>query len=89
VTVFTKRSGLRTSAVRSSATPLNFVPSGSAPDASIGLNDSSTARQRPIASKFSRAKPAGSIMLWHDAQTGLARCCDMRARIVVTFACVR
>src|SRR5205814_8274398 len=69
--------------------PLNDDPSGSLPDASIGLYDSSTERQRPIASKFSSAKPAGSIMLWHEAQTGSDRCSAIRSRIVFTFACVR
>ena len=32
-------------------------------------------RQRPTASKFSSAKPTGSIRLWQLAQAALARCC--------------
>ena len=55
-----------TRACRNSTGPLNLVPSGSAPDASIGLP--STRRRSspscPCASKFSSAKPSGSIRAW-------------------------
>src|SRR5579871_1240620 len=69
--------------------PLNEAPSGSLPDASIGLYDSSTVRHRPMASKFSNAKPVGSIMLWHELHAGLERCCASRSRTVLTLAWVR
>ena len=55
--------GRAASDVRSSATPLNDDPSGNWPVASMGLYDSSTMRHRPMGSKFSSAKPVGSIML--------------------------
>ena len=32
--------------------------------------------QRPIASKFSSARPVGSITPWHCRQDGLSRCCS-------------
>ena len=34
-------------------------------------------------SKFSSAKPSGSIIRWQTAQDGLARCCSMRWRMVI------
>ena len=37
-------------------------------------------RHLPIASKFSSAKPSGSICAWQLAQTGFVRCCSMRSR---------
>ena len=74
--------------MRNSAAPSNAVPSGRTPDASIGLNDSSTTRQRPMASKFSSAKPAGSIIAWQAAQAGLSRCACIRSRSVAVLACV-
>ena len=38
-------------------------------------------RQRPTASKFSSAKPTGSIVLWQLAHTGFVRCWLRRSRI--------
>ena len=60
---------------RSSIGPLKVRPSGSVPEASIGTVPS-VVRQPPMASKFSRPKPSGSIRLWHDAQVGSVRCCS-------------
>ena len=56
--------GSRTSAALSSVTPLIAVPSTSCPEASIGVPrvPPSRVRHAPIASKFSSARPAGSIM---------------------------
>src|SRR5438309_268034 len=45
----------------------------------------SVIRHRPIPSKFSSAKPSGSICLWQPAQAGFARCCSILSRIVKTF----
>jgi hypothetical protein len=44
-------------------------------------DDASWVRHPPIASKFSSAKPSGSIGAWQAAQTGFARCCSSRSRI--------
>ena len=57
--------------------PSNFVPSGKTPVASIGCSPSRS-RHRPTASKFSIAKPIGSIRAWQPAHAGLARCCGHR-----------
>mgnify|MGYP003694800851 CR=1 FL=1 len=47
------------------------------------------ARRRPASaptrSKFSSAKPIGSMILWHDAHTGFPRCASRRCRSDVTF----
>src|SRR4026208_1866981 len=45
----------------------------------------SIVRHWPTASKFSRLKPIGSIRAWHDAHTGLARCCSSISRTVVVL----
>ena len=42
----------------------------------------SCVRHAPTASKFSSARPSGSITLWQPAHAGLARCCSIRARTV-------
>ena len=42
----------------------------------------SSVRHAPTASKFSSARPSGSITLWQLAHAGLARCCSIRARTV-------
>ena len=42
--------------------------------------------RRPTASKFSSAKPSGSITLWQLAQTGFARCSAICSRIVLGFS---
>ena len=75
-------SGSRSSACRSSTTPLIRVPSTSWPDASTGVPrvPPSRVRHAPVASKFSSASPAGSIIRWQLAQAGLRRCCSMRSR---------
>jgi len=36
----------------------------------------------PVASKFSSARPSGSITAWHAAQVGLARCFAIISRTV-------
>ena len=38
-------------------------------------------RQRPIASKFSSAKPIGSMRTWQDAHAGFRRCTSICSRI--------
>ena len=50
------------------------------PDASIAVPSSSTSRHLPMASKFSSAKPSGSIREWQVAHTAFCRCASMRAR---------
>src|SRR4030095_5725592 len=72
-------------AVRSPSAPSNFVPSGNAPDASIGEPDSSRSRHLPTPSKCSSARPSGSIIEWQLAQTGLFRCAEIRSRIERTL----
>ena len=53
---------------------------GSTPEASIGL-PASRSRHLPTASKFSIAKPIGSMRAWQLAQAGLARCWIIASRI--------
>ena len=62
------------------STPAKTLPSGSPPDTSI-TEPFSNSLQRPTASKFSRAKPMGSIRSWQLAQAGLARCSARRSLI--------
>src|SRR5262245_37834902 len=50
-----------------------------APDGSMETAPS-LVRQAPVASKFSSAKPKGSICEWHVAQVGFFRCCSNRSR---------
>ena len=40
----------------------------------------SIVRQAPMASKFSRPKPSGSMRRWHDAHVGLLRCASICCR---------
>ena len=54
------------------------------PVASIG-DPSVASRHVPTWSKFSSANPIGSMILWHDAHTGFARCGSSRCRSDVTF----
>src|SRR2546426_64541 len=61
--------------------PFTLVPSTRTPLASMGLSPS-WVRQAPTASKFSSASPIGSKILWHDAQTALARCASSVWRMV-------
>src|SRR5258706_71408 len=75
----TKNSGPFNNPPSGPGTPSNLLPSRSPPEGSIGL-PSSTVRQRPRTSKFSREKPTGSIKLWQLAQTALARCSERRSR---------
>src|SRR2546427_11210667 len=79
VNVPTKSSGRSRKLSSRPDTPVNLLPSGSPPDASMGW-PSSTVRQRPIASKFSSEKPTGSIRLWQLAQAALTRCSARRSR---------
>ncbi len=60
----------------SSFGPSKDFPPGSDPDASTGKVPS-TVRHAPIASKFSRPNPNGSIREWHDAQAGFLRCASI------------
>ena len=53
--------------------------------ASIGLRLRRVTRHAPTASKFSSAKPIGSISLWQPAQAGFARCSSICSRIVSGF----
>ena len=38
-------------------------------------------RQAPVTSKFSSARPSGSITRWHELHAGFVRCCSMRSRV--------
>ena len=49
------------------------------PVASTGLPPS-LIRHRPVTSKFSSARPSGSITRWHDAHAGFFRCSSIRSR---------
>src|SRR5438034_111895 len=69
-------------ASRKPAGPLNMVPSGRTPEESIGSPFPVDSRQPPRPSKFSSAKPSGSIILWQAAQVGLDLCNSMRWRMV-------
>ena len=62
--------------------PANLVPSGMTAETSIGL-PISLVRQAPMALKFSRLKPKGSILVWQEAQTGLERCISICSRTVI------
>src|SRR6516162_7104152 len=42
-------------------------------------------RHWPVTSKFSSASPIGSIIRWHEAHAGFARCVFMRSRTVSSF----
>ncbi len=48
----------------------------------------STVRQRPVLSKFSSARPGGSIRPWQAWQVGFWRCSSSRARTVVGLLAV-
>ena len=43
-------------------------------------NFPSIVRQAPVASKFSKLNPRGSILEWHDAQIALFLCCSICCR---------
>src|SRR5437762_13438113 len=84
VLALTNVAGRSASCVLSSTTPLIGTPFGSTVLASIGaLAWPSIVRQAPIASKFSRAKPVGSITPWHILQDALSRCNSSRALTVL------
>ena len=78
VNVCTNNSGRLSRACSRPDTPTNSVPSDRLPVAEIG-SSLSVSRQRPTASKFSKANPTGSIKLWHLAHVSLARCCSSRS----------
>ena len=44
-----------------------------------------SSRHRPVWSKFSSARPIGSIRRWHPAQVGRFRCCSSRCRNEVAW----
>ena len=69
----------RSTALRRPAGPSIDVPSNSCPPAST-LAPPSFTRHLPVASKFSSARPSGSITRWQDVHAGLLRCCSMRSR---------
>ena len=71
--------------VRSPGRPTNSGPVGNAPLASTGPPASLVVRNLPIPSKFSSAKPRGSICEWHVAHTGFFRCCSSRSRTDAGF----
>ena len=80
-TVEEKSSRRSTRAFRREAGPVTFVPSISTArrvDRRSGFTAISA--KRPIASKFSSAKPNGSISLWHVAHAGFLRCSSSRSR---------
>src|SRR5689334_10405387 len=63
-----------------------MVPSGRTPEESIGPDPTPMeSRHCPRPSKFSSAKPSGSIILWQAAQVGFDRCNSMRWRMVRFF----
>src|SRR5215468_7366012 len=45
----------------------------------------SIVRQRPVTSKFSSAKPIGSIIRWQELHAAFARCASIRSRTVSGF----
>src|SRR2546427_4223467 len=67
-------------ACRSSTGPLILEPSASTPLPSIFAPLGMAARHCPTESKFSSAKPGGSMTRWHDAQAGLLRCSSSCSR---------
>ena len=59
------------------------VPSGSVPEASMTAPaNRSRSRHFPVASKFSSARPSGSITAWQAAQVAFARCFAIISRTV-------
>src|SRR5579884_1669551 len=80
-----KRSSFFSSALRKLAGPSTGVPSTNTPVVLMG-SPLSFVRQAPTALKLSREKPIGSIILWHDAQAGLARCASRRSRTEGNFS---
>src|SRR5688572_1174679 len=38
-------------------------------------------RHTPVTSKFSSARPSGSITLWHEVHAGFLRCSSIRSRV--------
>src|SRR5271163_3752175 len=85
----TNRSRLLSSTSRNPAGPLNLVPSGKTPEGSIGSVPESppNSRHLPSPSKFSSAKPIGSMILWQTAHEGEVACSVMRWRMD-NFECV-
>src|SRR6516225_3392366 len=63
--------------------PSNAVPSGRVPAESIGSVPESppSSRHLPSPSKFSSAKPIGSMILWQTAHEGEVACSVMRWRM--------
>src|SRR5450432_3091567 len=61
--------------------PSTSVPF-SMPEASMG-RPLSVSRQRPIPSKFSKARPMGSMNVWQAAHDATELCCAKRVRAVV------
>src|SRR5579863_4741843 len=69
-------------ASRRAAGPLILVPSASVPATSSSAPSAPVSRHFPTESKFSSAKPTGSITRWQDAQAGLPRCNSNCSRTV-------
>src|SRR5215469_8588338 len=83
VRALTNVSGRLASCFLSSTTPLMATPFGNTVLVSMwAFACASVVLHTPIASKFSRAKPVGSITPWHWLQVALLRCCSSRARTV-------
>src|SRR4030095_4237940 len=61
-------------AFRSAIGPSTFEPSASTPAVSMAAPVSMVSRHWPTELNFSSAKPAGSMIRWQDAHTGLLRC---------------
>src|SRR5262249_7313141 len=85
VKVETNSSLRASSSARNSSAPRNFVPSGSAPEGSIGVEPSAV-RHLPMPSKLSSAKPSGSMRAWQAAHVGFLRCCSRPSRTGPGFA---
>ena len=79
MSVRTNISGRSSTALRSADRAVNTVPSASCPAGSIAP-PGSLSRHSPMPSKFSSAKPSGSITRWQLAHVGLRRCISSRAR---------
>src|SRR4051812_46674303 len=62
-----------------------MVPSGRVPEGSIASPDFVVVRHAPTPSKFSSAKPIGTIILWQAAQGGFGLWISLCLRMVTFF----
>ena len=72
--------GIDATAAPSWAGPSNFLPSTTPLTSSF--TPPSAVRQAPAASKFSSARPSGSVILWQPAHMGSRVCAARRSRAV-------